>query len=257
MKKLLLWLKFLKNRFKTVRGGMRVLFYIAVAWVVIYEFYLVNIPEWFPKAAVLGIITDKICFAYITAFIFFFVNVHLSGHAQKVKTYRYVRNKAALIRKVSINLMLNIKKANGLDINNNSTPSKEEYIELCKKVDPRGSLQSVGFLQLQFENWFDYMKFIESETKRLIKDLLFIRESLDTDTIKFLMDIEECLERHVNLTKGIYVGNTSLEHWAEGIHNYIDLCQKLIEHLDKKSKEYSEEYHYIEEQKKLKENQQK
>ncbi|MHA4265472.1 hypothetical protein ACX16L_11525 [Bacillus cereus] len=249
MKKLLIRIKFLKNRFKTVRGGMRALFYIAVAWVVAYEFYLVNIPEWFPKASVLGTIADKICFAYITGFIFFFVNVHLSGHMHKVKMYRYVKNKTALIRRRSINLMLTIKKANKLDITNNSIPSKDELTELCQKVDPRKALDSVGFLEVPFDNWFNYIDFINSETKLLIKDLLFIRDALDSDTLRFLTDIEECLERHVNITKGAPVGNTSLEHWAEGIHTYIELCHNLVEHLDKNSKEYAEEYHYIEGQK--------
>ncbi|PEN67159.1 hypothetical protein [Bacillus toyonensis] len=252
MQKLLLWLKFSKNRFKAVRGELRVLFYIAVIWVVAYEFYLVNIPEWFPKAAVLGVITDKICFAYITAFIFFFVNLHLAGYAHKVKTFRYVRNKATLIRSMSIKLMLNIKKAAGVDGNENSILSKKEFIELCKKVDPRKPIQSVGFLSIKFDDWFNYMNFIDLETNRLVKDLLFIRETLDSDTIRVLTDIEECLALHVNLTKGAYAGNTDLETWADSIYDYVELCKKLVGHLDEKYKGYAEEYHYIEGKKDLK-----
>ncbi|MGG2066929.1 hypothetical protein [Bacillus sp. S14(2024)] len=253
MQKLLLRWKFSKNRFKAVRVELRVLLYIAVAWIAAYEFYLVNIPEWFPKAAILGVITDKICFAYITAFIFFFVNVHLSGYVYKVKMFKYVRNKAVLIRSMGMKLMLNIKQAAGVDKDNNSIPGKEELIKLCKKVDPRKPIQSVGFLQLEFDNWFNYMNFIDLETKRLVKDLLFIRETLDSDTIRILTDIEECLELHVNMTKGAYVGNTNLETWADSIYEYLELCKKLIVHLDKKYKGYAEEYDYIEGKKDLKE----
>ncbi|MGX5748001.1 hypothetical protein [Bacillus toyonensis] len=255
MKVLLKWLRFSKNRFASVRRGLRWLLYLAVVWVIIYEFYLVDIPEWFPKASVLGAITDKICFAYITAFIFFFVNIHLSGYTHKVKMYKYVRNKAELIRVISTTLMQNIKKASELD--ENSILGKEELIEISRKIDPREPIKSVGLLKLEFNNWFDYIDYIDLETKRLIKDLLFIRETLDADTLKILTDIEDCLTLHVNLTKGVYVDNINLEFWIEGIYNYLEFCQKLTKHLEKKYEGYSEEFHYIENKKGLKQEKQK
>ena len=93
-------LKIIWHRIKTLRTELKILFGISVFSVLIMDLWLNSVPEWFPFGAELGALYYKICLAFITGLIFYFINVHLVAESNKVKTYKYINNKAAKIRKL-------------------------------------------------------------------------------------------------------------------------------------------------------------
>lgn len=237
---------FWRNRLKKVKTYLRVLLYIAILSVGLIEFWLINIPEWFPKASVIGSIWSKLCFAYITSFIFFFINVHLQSYTNKVKSFRYINNKLSVISLQSQQLLTIIQHQSHTP-NSSSLPSKDELEKWCTKISPSNKVTATS--GRQFDNWFMYFHFIDMETKRLIGDLVLVKENLDSETLRLLTNIDDLLELHINFHKGASISISTLKNYSNDIHRYLTLCSELIDHLKKEFKFYQDEYHYLERKK--------
>lgn len=236
------------GKFKTVNKTLAKLLGIAVLWVLLYDFMLVNMDEWYPKAAVVGLLTRNLCFAFITGFIFYFLNTHLSSHKTKVKTYRYIANKVAVLDDLSTNLILSLKFSQDLDNEGYDVPPQEEIKKWCKQI-PRGSAvdyKTFAF-SVSFSNWFELFNFINDQTKEIVKDLLLVRDSLDSETLRYITNIENCTSVFLNVTKGQNAGpRHSLEIYSFQIYDYRRMCHELTLHLKKEYEVYKKEYSYLE-----------
>src|SRR5690606_3420985 len=137
-------MKFFFNRILTVRKELNYLLLICVISISLYEFWLIKIPEFWPGLNVLGNYLNKICIAYITSYIFFFVNVHIESYKMKVRTFRYMWNKIHAIHSISIDLILSVKRAAGepnTGPNNYQIPAKDALETFCNNIDPRQPVQ--------------------------------------------------------------------------------------------------------------------
>lgn len=237
--------RFWLYRIKTVRKDLFYGFIVAVASVLAIDLWLIKITEFFPLGAEFGSIYYKICFGYITAFIFFFINVHLQNHKMKVKTLRYVSNKTARLYSGSLDLIIALKNANNIKNENYDIPSLEEIEDLCKRINPHFPMR-YGPLGTGFQNWFDFFQFMEDETKRSIKDLLDVKDALDTELLRLITNLDDCVESHLNSTRGLSVGNQDLEFRSRSIYQYRSLCGEISIYLRTNYKVYSEEYHFLE-----------
>ncbi|PFW72153.1 hypothetical protein COL23_25725 [Priestia aryabhattai] len=242
-------LQVITGKFKTVNKTLAKLLVIAILWVIIYDFILVDIPEWFPKASVIGLLTRNLCFAFMTGFIFYFVNTHLSGHKTKVKTYRYVANKVSTLDNMSINLILSIKHTLSLQNSGYEVPSRDDVSHWCKQIPNHipVSFRVMAYTNI-FPNWFKLFEFIDTETIKNVKDLLTLRDSLDSETLRLITNIENCTTTFLNMSKGVPFNtqNNSLEFWDLHIYEYRKMCNQLVTHLKKEYKVYEDEYHYLE-----------
>lgn len=194
------------------------------------------------KSAELGIIYYKICFAYITAFIFYFINVHLQSERTKVKTYKYINNKSARIHRLCDTLISSLRDACGIP-HNITLSSKENEISIyCDYIDPRQPFTLGGWYGITFQYWQAAAEFIASENKELTRDLLFVRYSLDSDIVEILTDIDDCIQNSINLSHGRPSANSDMEFYSHGIIQYYSLCNKLMKTIREKYKYHSIEY---------------
>lgn len=235
------------NRCKTVNKNLRTIFLIAVVWVFAYDFILVKIPAWYPFFATLGLLARNVSFAFITGFIFFFVNTHLSSYKTKVKTYRYTANKIASLTALSSRLMLTINSRLDLPLDQDPT-SEEEFKKLCKKIN---ATAPVGYIvmahSVYFKNWYELFNFLDVETSKIVKDLLLVRESLDTETLRLVTNIENKVNMFINMGKGNPIGpGNSLESFADDIFEYRRMCKALTLHLSTEYKSIQQEYNHME-----------
>lgn len=239
--------KFLWYRIKTVRQDLFYLFLLAFCSIFLLEFWLFNIPEpkAFTVASELGEIYYKICFAYITAFIFYFLNVHLQSHKSKVKTFSYIENKIRKLHSCRLNLIIALRNAVGEPHKDYNLPSKEEINIMCKKIIPYNPLV-YGQLNLTYTDWYEFFKFLDDETSENIKDLLILKDNLDSEIIRLLTNLDSCVESRLNLTKGLPLGNESLETFSGDIYKYCVIVNELISYLDKNYSVYKKEYYFLE-----------
>jgi hypothetical protein len=113
--------------------------------------------------------------AYITAFIFYFFNIHLQSERTKVKTYKYINNKSAKIKKLCDTLIVSLREASGISDNITFPDKKTEISNLCDYVDPRVPFTLGGWYDREFPHWQGAAVFIANENKELFRDLLFVR----------------------------------------------------------------------------------
>jgi len=259
MKKVKWWLKKFKayqkveifvGKFKTVNKKLKKTLYITVAWVLLYDFVLVKIPEWFSGASTFGLLARNASFTFITGFIFFFINTHLSAHKTKVKTYQYTANKITALNALSSSLMKSIN--NQLNRPPEEDPKKEEeFKKLCKKINAPSKVPYMVMADsLTFPNWYVLFNFLDIETSKIVKDLLLIRDSLDSETLRLITSIENKVNMFINMGKGNPIGpDDSLESFAEDIFKYRNMCKELTAHFNTEYKPYANEYDYLENKK--------
>ncbi|WP_154974816.1 hypothetical protein [Priestia megaterium] len=234
----------LKGRIITVNKWLGFCFLIAFASVLLIDLWLVKLPEWFTNASVIGTIYRNLCFAYMTSFIFYFLNVHLQNYKTKVKTFGYLENKLSRLQQLSVDLIILLKKAAGEPRRSHENLlTKDEVKEYCKKVNPNPTNSiSYTWSNLSFLNWYELFEFIETETKDIFRDLSTIKESLDTEIITRLANIEKVAESGLNKTRGKVLGNTTLELFATEIYEYRNQCEEILVYFHQEYEIYEDEY---------------
>ncbi|EIT84150.1 hypothetical protein A374_16934 [Fictibacillus macauensis ZFHKF-1] len=235
-------LKFWKHRISTLRKELKFLFIIAIGSVLIIDLWLSNVPEWFPFGAELGALYYKICLAYITGLIFYFINVHLESERSKVKTFKYIHNKVAKIRKLCDTLIQSLRDAYPVPEGTDFKSITEEITFLCNNINPQLPFKFGGWYDMKFDHWFAAIDFIEKENKELTRDLLFVRESIKSDILVILTDIDDNISSAINLRHGQPSGNTDLNTYSYGMTVYQKLCDKLKDSLRDQYKYYQIEY---------------
>lgn len=235
--------KYWKHRIASLRTELKILFVIALTSVLIIDIYLINIPEWFTIGAELGSLYYKICLGYITGLIFYFINVHLANEKSKVKTYKYINNKSAKIRRLNITLIQSLRSAYPVTPGTKFLNEEEEISYLSNHINPQSPFTLVLDYNITFPHWFAAIDFIASENKELTRDLLFIRESINSDVIEILTDIDDCIDNHINIGNGRLLGNSDLNVFSKSIIQYKNLSDKLITTINEKYKYYKVEYH--------------
>ena len=226
-------LKYLYNRIASLRKDLTILFWIALTSILLLDFWLKNKVEFFPGAHTLGDLYYKLCVSYISAFLFYFINVHLQSEKNKVKTAVYMHNKVEHINEICDNLIRSLRRS--YVVGKDFDDIYEEINYLCKKIDMQSSFYFGGRYRLSFDNWFTGIDFVHKETKELLRDLLLIRDSLNIDVINVLIDIDNCLENFVNRSKGNSTNAQTLEEYSYGITKYKKLCAKLTQTFEEKT----------------------
>lgn len=235
--------KYWIHRIKTLRKDLKILFIIAFSSILLIDLWLINIPELFKGAAALGGIYYKICLAYITAFIFYFINVHLQAERTKVKTYKYINNKSAKINRLCNTLISSLRDSCGVPSNIKFSSKENEIAILCDFINPQQSFIFGGWYNRFFDHWFAGFDFIFKENRELTRDLLFVRESLHSDIVEILTDIDDCIQNFINLNHGQATGNTDMEVYSHGIIQYKVLTDKLMKAIREKYEYHRIEYH--------------
>lgn len=232
-------LKYWKHRIATLRKDLLFLFYIAIGSVLIIDLWPITVPEWLAK---LGTLYYKICLAYITGLIFYFINVHLESERSKVKTFKYIHNKVAKIRKLCNTLIQSLRDAYPVPEGTEFESITEEITFLCNNINPQKPFKLSGVYDMKFDNWFAAIDFIEKENKELTRDLLFVRESIKSDIIVILTDIDDYISSAINLRHGQPSDNTDLEPYCHGITVYQKFCDNLQDTLNDQYKYYQIEH---------------
>ncbi|CAI8949445.1 putative Lipoprotein [Priestia megaterium] len=243
--------KIFTGKFKTVNKNLKRLLYITGVWVLAYDFILVNIPAWHPILVTIGLLARNVSFAFITGFIFFFVNTHLSSHKTKVNTYRYTANKIASLNALSTSLITTIKLTLNLPDFNKDATTEEELEEWCMQIAGNTPVTyRVLAHRVKFQDWYVLFNFLDIETSKIVKDLLLVRDSLDSETLRLVTNIENKVNMFINVSKGLPIGpDYSLKSFAKDIFEYRGMCKELILHLNKEYKPIADEYHHLENKK--------
>lgn len=232
-------------RLYAVRKEIRYAFLIAAISILAIELIFKNFPAPSQTFFSLGEIYLKICYSILAASIFFFINQHLPKEEKKLKYYRFINNKTLSInREIEFILeSLKIPRANGGGYNN----INEELIkDACSIINPMTPVFNIQESVSPFNDWYDYFNYKTLKIKELIRDLLLIDESLDTDLVEKLLIIEDVLVHSLYFDKKKWA-NSDLSTYSGSIYELTVQSRKAFKIMRERYKrfidEYDERYH--------------
>jgi hypothetical protein len=229
------------NIFFTVKKVLRYILYVDILFIFIYNIWLLQIPERVQWGYEFGVIVHTLSLSYISAFIFFFVNIHHSQFKSRVKGRTYVHNKISKISRLNRELHTILKDY--LEPDATKELGEEELTEeqiraVCKKINVKQPVKVSSIVDHTFGDWFQYFNYIHEEIMEVISSLA--RQNLynDDELFEILFKIENHFDTYLNRFKGnqVNVQDDKLHYFDDGIVSFNLLIKELIKYREKLDK---------------------
>ena len=212
------------NLIKTLRKDLSFLFLLSLSTVLAIDFWLGDIPELFKGGHTIGTIVEKICLSYISAFIFYFLVVHIKQQRDKKNIYNYVAIKSLSIIAYGQTIGRDLAKTANVEMKE-YYPSKNELLEICSKINPYSEAPTLMSWTGQKYNWFQFFENYRLQTMSTIEDIYSKMPFLDTKLVKHLSAIEG--SDYFSFVKA--VSNAPFQFKNENLLNFADTIFKYIE----------------------------
>jgi hypothetical protein len=227
-------------RFTSVRKPLRVTLLCAISFVLSYNFYLEQKPGFIPYAYQFGKLFYTLSLSYISAFIFFYINLHISSFNNKVKGHTFVHNKARKVIRLNtelIHALINYGKME-TKLSGEEKFSKALIQECCKIINPYKPIKVNGIKSMYFPDWFMYFNYQHKEIKEVI--LAISQQTLlnDDELIEIMIKLENQFDTYLNRFKGEKVNfeEDNLDFFSDGIIGYSNIIQELERRIKELSK---------------------
>jgi len=222
--------------FKTLRWELWVLFFLSIAAIGIIDFWLIHIPELFPGGAKLGTLFSGLAFAFIAAFVFYFIVVHVKEVRDKENIREFLGYKSINIINHAKTLGRNLTKSSEIEMNDDY-PSLDNLYEISKIIGPLNEAPQTYFFSSKNLKYHESIREHFESIKMDISSIYLIAPNFDTKLIKILTDIERNL--HLNFFKGIAMMKfrTFGEHSANILSDFFRKVEMLEEYYKKNLKE--------------------
>lgn len=226
--------------FRTLRKDITILFFVCIATIICIDFWLKNIPELFNGGAKIGEIVEKLCLSYISAFVFYFLVVHIKAQKDKSNIYNYVTKKVYMVIGCCWGLLNELSKAANITLVD-KYPTDEELTTICKSINPNSPAPLLlSATSNTYANWVQYFDYYKQRSNGATEKVFLKMPFLDTKLVNILAKIEDC--SHFNFLRAIIntmpIRNTDLTSFQKTFSDYIKLIKELEEYADKKLKDY-------------------
>lgn len=178
----------------------------------------------------------KLSFAYFSAFIFYFLAVHLPHETRKAKLYKIISNRINTNNRIILSVKEDISKISMLSIEDDDFNS---FKTACEKINPTNSMFS-SFDFIQFSNWYQFLQTKATQIKGNISSLLDFYPYLDNEIIRLLTVVDDRCSNDSVFGKIPIGGNLSYIDsifWDVLIYN-----EKILDRFNKKYARYLKEY---------------
>lgn len=239
--------KIFYNRLSSLKRILVVFLLIAITVIIGVDFYLIDLLSNNKVFSQILDFTTQLSYAYLSAFIFYFLVVHLPEENRKVRAYRPLNNKILTIHRElqEINFLVldatNYKHREQKHQFSITDLSFEEYHEYAKQTNPQYP-PKLAFHKQPFSNWFEFLNYKSTKIKKLIEDLLLLNTILDGDVLRLLLYIEDEMGKVYFDSR---LGNTTLESFSLALYKASFDCEDLIQTFFKRYKRYVYEDGYF------------
>jgi hypothetical protein len=224
---------------KTLRKDITILFIICLTTILSLDFWLKGIPEFFNGGAKIGDIIYKLCMSYISAYIFYFLVVHIKAQKDKANIYGYVTKKVYMVIGSCWGLIDTISKAANITLPNRY-PNDEQLSTICKAINPNSNAPlTIGRLG-NYANWIQYFDFQKQRSNLATEKIFSKMPFLDTKLVNLLAKIDDCFFFFVteSMVQSMPIRNTDLTTLQKELAGYFDLIKELEIYTQEKLKDY-------------------
>lgn len=219
-----------------VRKDLLFLLLIAIFTYILIEFWFINYIELFPGAFKVGQFFSKLSISYISAFIFYFIVVHIKSEKDKANVNEFVGHKVySIITCANLFIQPLLQKDNpkakfeDFDLNN--------LKKLLRSID-RNSKEAPYLINNENATWLVWFEYLKNSTFDSINNIFNRYQYVDTNLIKLITRIENSLFfTQWNLLYRFDFDNT-FGLYEFQIRTYLKLINDLKEYADKNLNEY-------------------
>lgn len=219
---------------KSIRKDLGFFFIGALLTVCIIDFWLSDIPELLSGGYKLGQIIYKLCMSYISAFIFYFLVVHIKQQKDKKNLYLYVSKKVHIVNSSASTLISELSRVSTITLTE-KYPSKEELDKICKAINPHTNAPMVIGPRDNYANWIQYFDYFKKRSNDATEKIFNKMPFLDTELVNILGRIEDN-DFFLVLDHFLYdmpIGqDITIFHYS--LSSYFELIKELEKYADKK-----------------------
>ncbi len=251
MKKIKYLSKLLESRFGGLQKEVRNLFIISLLSIFFIELIFNKINAKYKFQYHIGLIYLKLCYSYLSAFIFYYLVVYAPKERRRVKSFRYLNNKLLMIGDQISDLLVTLFKPQTQSILKGNILTLPGVKEFCKNINPKLPIAKIENGNASFSTCHEYLNFQTHKIKLLTKELLALNDIVNEELFRGLTNINVLISDFLNFNINIYA-NKEIEYLSYPLYNlYIEKEETLQIFLHKYQKRYDFLYHYFERQRNL------
>lgn len=219
----------------SLRRDLTIVLLCSVVMLMLIDFWFIDIPELFYGAYKLGQLVYNICVSYISAFIFYFLVVHIKEQKDKNNLNTYISLKVSGVIGNAKCLIKDMAKAAQVTMINDF-PSKDEMSNIYEGLDPHKDAPLLISNNNIRADWIQYCLYSNNKSHEVTCKLITIMPFLDSRLISLLSEIEDCSYFYfINFLKDTRnMDNTDMTFIRSILDEYLELI-KLLEKYSKKN----------------------
>ena len=224
----------------TLRKDITILFFICLIIIICIDFWLINISEKITYGSKIGVIVEKLSLSYISAFIFYFLIVHIKTQKDKANIYTYVNTKVIIILGSCTGLLNELSKASNSNLKE-KYPNSEELTQMFLKINPNENAPLLlSATSNNYANWIQYFEYFNKRSNDATEKIFLKMPFLDTKLVSLLAKIDDCSHFMVirNVVNTMPIRNTDLTFVQNTFKDYVELIKELEKYSEKKLKNY-------------------
>jgi len=233
-------MKILYKYFKSTRSELKMILMISFCIYLIIELILRKYPPIFSNASVIADLFSNLCISYISAFIFYFIVVHIKEEKDKENIYEYIGHEVHSIITsghlfIQPLMKLGNPQASFRYLNN------EELTLLLSSVNKYDTTAPISFENGEKGNWIDWFEYLRRKTLENTSEILAFNHTADSVLIKLVQRIKNSMFfAQFNLLYEDTFG-TDLGALNTQIQFYLNNLEQLETYANEHLKEYK--YH--------------
>ena len=248
MKEIKYHFQLLKYRIKGLRPELKLFLLLSIISILVIELFLNKIPAVYQIQYDLGRIYIRLCYAYFSAFIFYYLIVYNPKERKRVKAFRLINNTVHLIIQQKDGILLNI-----IRVSEPNTKLIDENITLlqlkkyCEIINPNEPITFHRKQNIIHPTFYEFLSYRIGKLKSYIDELIAINELIDDDLFQNITNINNILSDSLIIDKVDQIYMTDLEFLSHGFYNLHFEVNELKSIFFKNYKpRYNFQYHYNE-----------
>jgi len=223
---------------RSLRSDLLAIFLISFFSIVLIDFWLIDIPELFNGGEKLGRIVYKLCFAYISAFIFYFLVVHLKSQKDKENLYSYISSNTSMVIGQAKALINSFVNSSNMKLKG-AYPDSIELQSICKTINPNSKAPLILGRIGNNATWMQYLDYFKRRSNEASNKVLSKVLFIDSELVQKLAEIEDCNHfKEITMFVNIPIQNTDLSAFEPSIAQYFNLISDLEKYYEEKLKGY-------------------
>lgn len=211
---------------QNMRKDLVLILLICTIFIILFDYWFINVSEIFTGANILGNIFYKLCFAYISAYVFYFLNIFIKSLRDKNEVNYYV---ASLVAKIlmEINSINNyLIKVSTVKIKNDY-PTEAELDLMTKEIKITDTTPLVSTLTNAYATWPQFLEYHKLKVEKNINKILIRGLYIDSKLIGILSKIEDSyLFIHIDF-KAFWNKDSDLSFISSAFYQYFIILKDL------------------------------